>query len=51
MNIEEIRKARIAAEAQILAILDGLREKTDLCPVGVDVAVVTFTRVGAPSER
>lgn len=50
MTIEEIRKARIEAEAQILAILSALREKTELCPMDVDVGVVAINRFGSPYE-
>jgi hypothetical protein len=50
MTIEEIRESRIEAEAQILAVLAGLREKTGLCPVEVAIRVLTFNRVGATAD-
>lgn len=37
MTLEEIRDAKAEAQDAILAVLEGLRQKTGTLPVGVDI--------------
>jgi len=43
MTIDEIRAAKRAAEADIRARLQALREQTGMCPIGVDVRQIEVT--------
>ena len=51
MTIDELRAERKKTEDAIYALLDTLKARTGLCPIGVDVRVLSTERADGMRDR